>query len=120
MGIGIGEALLIALIAAAFLKPDELSRLAKTVGRWMGEAQRMSRGFMEELRRETNFDEVEKSARELKREFDEAVKDPAKLEAPPGQVARGPESRREAGPPPDKPAAPVENEPPAPEPESRN
>lgn len=90
MGIGLGEALLIALIAAAVLKPEELSRLAKSVGRWMGEAQKMSRGFMDELKREADVSDLTETARSVKRELDEAMKEPEKLfESPPGQVARG-------------------------------
>jgi Sec-independent protein translocase protein TatA len=63
MEVGIGQLLLIALIAVIVMKPDELRRSMSALGRWMGQMRRLSREFTSELSREA--DEIEK---ELERE----------------------------------------------------
>lgn len=67
MGIGWGEGLLLVLIAALFLKGDEFATAARTLGRWMGQAQKMSRSFMEELQREARDTGLDDSAREIRK-----------------------------------------------------
>ncbi len=66
MGIGVGEGLLLLLIAALFLKGDEFSTVARKAGQWMGQAQRMSRGFMDELQREADRSGLADSTREIR------------------------------------------------------
>ncbi len=66
MGIGVGEGLLLLLIAALFLKGDEFSTVARKAGQWMGQAQRMSRSFMDELQREADRSGLADSTREIR------------------------------------------------------
>lgn len=66
MGIGLGEGLLLLLIAALFLKGDEIGTVARKLGSWMGQAQRMSRSFMDELQREADSSGFEESTREIR------------------------------------------------------
>lgn len=66
MGIGLGEGLLLLLIAALFLKGDEIGTVARKLGNWMGQAQRMSRSFMDELQREVDTSGFEESTREIR------------------------------------------------------
>lgn len=83
MDFSLGELLLFAFIGIIFLKPDEIRKIARTAGRWMGEVQRMSREFTSELTREFDLDEFRQTARELKEQL-MAPDPPArpKLEAP--------------------------------------
>lgn len=67
MGIGLGEGLLLLLIAALFLKGDEIGTVARKLGSWMGQAQRMSRSFMDELQREVDTSGFEESTREIRK-----------------------------------------------------
>ncbi len=48
--VGGGELLVVLLLALVFLGPDRLPDIAKKVGRFMGEARRMTSGFQEEIR----------------------------------------------------------------------
>jgi sec-independent protein translocase protein TatB len=48
--VGGGEILVILLIALLFLGPDRMPDAAKKVGRFLGEARRMTAGFQEEVR----------------------------------------------------------------------
>jgi Sec-independent protein translocase protein TatA len=67
MGIGWGEGLLLLLIAALFLKGDEFATAARTLGRWMGQAQKMSRSFMDELQREARDSGLDDSVSEVRK-----------------------------------------------------
>lgn len=66
MSIGLTEAAVVALIGAAFLKPEELRHAAKKIGGWLGEAQKLSRGFMSELAREADVEDIRETTRALK------------------------------------------------------
>ena len=48
--VGGGEILVVLLLALVFLGPDRLPDMAKKIGRFMGEARRMTSGFQEEVR----------------------------------------------------------------------
>ena len=48
--VGGGEILVILLIALLFLGPDRMPDAAKKVGRFLGEARRMTAGFQDEVR----------------------------------------------------------------------
>jgi Sec-independent protein translocase protein TatA len=67
MGIGWAEGLLLLLIAALFLKGDEFTTAARTLGRWMGQAQKMSRSFMDELQREARDSGLDDSVSEVRK-----------------------------------------------------
>lgn len=67
MGIGIGEGILVLLIAALFLRGEEITTAARLIGRWMGQAQRMSRTFMEELQREMGDTGLDDSLKEIRK-----------------------------------------------------
>lgn len=66
MGIGLGEGLLLLLIAALFLRGEEIGTVARKLGQWMGQAQRMSRSFMDELQREADRSGYKESTREIR------------------------------------------------------
>lgn len=65
MGIGWAEGILLVLLAALFLRGDEFASAARTLGRWMGQAQKMSRSFMEELQREARDTGLDDSFRQI-------------------------------------------------------
>lgn len=65
MGLGLGELLLLAFLGILFLKPAELRRTAKMLGRWMAEMRRMSHEFTSELTREVDFSEIKKIKSDL-------------------------------------------------------
>jgi Sec-independent protein translocase protein TatA len=66
MGIGLSEGVILLLIAALFLKGEEIATVARTLGRWLGQAQRMSRTFMEELQREVDVSDIKESVKEVR------------------------------------------------------
>lgn len=72
MSIGLTEAAVVALIGAAFLKPQELRNAAKKIGGWLGEAQKLSRGFMTELAREADVEDIRETAKALKQTIADA------------------------------------------------
>ncbi len=49
------ELMVVAAIAVLILGPDEVRRLAKVAGKWMGEVRRMSDEFTSELKREAEL-----------------------------------------------------------------
>ena len=54
--VGGGEILIIVLIALIFLGPDRMPDAAKKLGRFLGEARRMTSGFQEEIRNAMDLD----------------------------------------------------------------
>ena len=64
--VGFWELALIGLIALLVVGPERLPSVARTVGQWVGRAQRITREFKRDLEREINMAEVRKLRDELK------------------------------------------------------
>ncbi|WP_446830951.1 Sec-independent protein translocase protein TatB [Candidatus Foliamicus sp.] len=55
--IGFAELILLAGLGLIFLGPQRLPRVASQLGRWVGQARRMSRTLMYQLRQEVELDD---------------------------------------------------------------
>ncbi|MCP5143362.1 MAG: twin-arginine translocase subunit TatB [Gammaproteobacteria bacterium] len=74
--VGFWELALIGLIALIVVGPAKLPALARTVGKWVGQAQRMTREFRRDLEREINMAEVRKLQEQLRApELDKLAQD---------------------------------------------
>ncbi len=56
-GVGLSEILILCLIGLIVLGPRRLPRVANQIGRWVGQARRMTRVMRRQLEEELNFDE---------------------------------------------------------------
>ena len=123
--VGTGELVLILLLALIVLGPDKLPEVARQVGRWRGEFQRISGGFQREFQQAMDsamatppagadeddggtgsFSLPAISGQEAEPPGPDRVAEPAPTEPPAGPV--------EAGPPADPPEPPVDTPEPAP------
>ena len=55
-GVGFSEFLILCLIGLIVLGPERLPRVANQIGRWVGQARRMTRVMRRQLEEELNFD----------------------------------------------------------------
>ena len=95
--IGWSELLLIAGVAIVVVGPKEIPQLMRTVGQWMGKAQRMARHFqsgIDEMIRQADLDDVRKEISSINRDISGAI-DPTRPAAKP------------AAPPPAPPVSPA-------------
>jgi sec-independent protein translocase protein TatB len=79
LNLGVGEVLVIALIALIVLGPEKIPGAMRQVGRFMGEMRRISSGFQDELRSALEVDDDEDDA--------EMAHVPATTPAPPAPSA---------------------------------
>jgi len=56
-GVGFSELIILALIGLIILGPGRLASLANQIGRWVGQARRMTRIMRRQLQEELNFDD---------------------------------------------------------------
>ena len=68
--IGFAELLLILLIAFVVVGPKDLPKIARALGRFV----KYLRNMMEEVKRESGLDEVEKELKTMERKIDEGVR----------------------------------------------
>ena len=68
--IGFAELLLILLIAFVVVGPKDLPKIARALGRFV----RYMRNMIEEVKRESGLDEVEKELKTMERNIDEGVR----------------------------------------------
>lgn len=68
-GIGSSELLVILLVALLVLGPSQLPRIAKTLGKAMGEFRRVSTDFQRTLNLEAEKEEHEERKRQAEKEF---------------------------------------------------
>ena len=69
--IGLGEILVVLVVAFVIVGPDDLPRVA----RWLGRGVRRLRLLMRDIKRETGWDEVEKEVREVRRDVRDTVRE---------------------------------------------
>ncbi len=69
--IGIAELILILLIAFVVVGPKDLPRIARALGRFV----KYMRKMIEEVKRESGLDEVEKEIKTMERSIDEGVRE---------------------------------------------
>lgn len=63
--IGFWELALVGLVALLVLGPERLPAFARTVGRWVGKAQRLTREFKRDLEREIDLSELRQLKQDL-------------------------------------------------------
>ncbi len=56
-GVGFSEFLILCLIGLIVLGPERLPKVANQIGRWVGQARRMTRVMRRQLQEELNFDD---------------------------------------------------------------
>ena len=69
--IGIGEIMIVLLVAFVIVGPDDLPRVA----RWLGRCVRKLRTLIRDIKKETGWDEVEKEVREVQRDVRQTVRE---------------------------------------------
>lgn len=75
--IGWTELVVIGVVALVVIGPRELPQVLRTVGAWVGKARAMAREFhsgVSEMMRESELDELKKSAESAVRQFEGEVK----------------------------------------------
>lgn len=68
--IGFSELLLVLLVAFLVVGPKDLPKVA----RWLGRAVKKSRRLLNEIKKESGWDELEKEVRDVQHDVKEAVK----------------------------------------------
>lgn len=66
--IGFWELALVGLVALLVLGPERLPSFARTIGRWVGKAQRLTREFKRDLEREIDLSELRKLQQDLRQD----------------------------------------------------
>lgn len=61
------------VVALMVLGPERLPKLARTLGRWSGQARAYMRNFTSELERETQVIEIKKQLQDARRILDEGA-----------------------------------------------
>ncbi|MCC2656817.1 MAG: tatB [Panacagrimonas sp.] len=70
--ISFGELALCFIVALIVLGPEKLPKVARTVGRWAGQARGYMRNLTAELQRETEFMDIKRQLEEAQRELRDA------------------------------------------------
>lgn len=73
--IGFSELIIIGIVALVVVGPERLPKVARTAGHLFGRFQRYVGSVKADLRREIEFDELEKAHHQLKADFDSARND---------------------------------------------
>ena len=69
--IGLGEILIVLVVAFVVVGPDDLPRVA----RWLGRGVRKLRLLIRDIKQETGWDEVEKEVREVQKDVRQTVRE---------------------------------------------
>ena len=69
--IGLGEIVIVLVVAFVIVGPDDLPKVA----RWLGRNLRKLRVFIRDIKKETGWDEIEKEVREVQRDVKETVRE---------------------------------------------
>jgi sec-independent protein translocase protein TatB len=67
--ISFGELALCFVVALIVLGPEKLPKVARTVGRWAGQARGYMRNLSSELQRETEFRDIKRQLEDAQREL---------------------------------------------------
>ena len=70
--ISFGELALCFLVALVVLGPERLPKVARTVGRWAGQARGYMKNLSSELERETQVMDIKRELEEARRELSQA------------------------------------------------
>ena len=70
--ISFGELALCFIVALVVLGPEKLPKVARTVGRWAGQARGYMKNLSSELERETQVMDIKRQLEEAKRELSKA------------------------------------------------
>src|SRR5689334_13334956 len=73
--ISFGELALCFIVALVVLGPEKLPKVARTVGRWAGQARGYMRNLSAELERETEFMDIKRQLQDAQRELRKASSD---------------------------------------------
>jgi sec-independent protein translocase protein TatB len=73
--ISFGELALCFIVALVVLGPEKLPKVARTVGRWAGQARGYMRNLSAELERETEVMDIKRQLEEARRELQQAGAD---------------------------------------------
>ena len=73
--ISFGELALCFIVALVVLGPERLPKVARTVGRWAGQARGYMRNLSSELERETEIMDIKRQLEDAKRELQSAGQD---------------------------------------------
>ena len=69
--IGVGEILIVLVVAFVIVGPDDLPRVA----RWLGRQVRRLRSFIRDIKAETGWDELEKEVRDIQKDVRDTAKE---------------------------------------------
>lgn len=69
--IGFGEILIVLVVAFVIVGPDDLPKVA----RWLGRSIRKLRLLIQDIKRETGWDEIEKEVRDVQRDVKQTVRE---------------------------------------------
>ena len=70
--ISFGELALCFIVALVVLGPEKLPKVARTIGRWAGQARGYMRNLSSELERETEFMDIKRQLEDAQRELRKA------------------------------------------------
>lgn len=73
--ISFGELALCFVVALVVLGPEKLPKVARTVGRWAGQARGYMKNLSAELERETSVMELKRELEDAKKELQKATSD---------------------------------------------
>jgi sec-independent protein translocase protein TatB len=73
--ISFGELALCFVVALVVLGPEKLPKVARTVGRWAGQARGYMRNLSSELQRETDIMEIKRQLEDAQRDLRQASSD---------------------------------------------
>ncbi|MCC6921118.1 MAG: twin-arginine translocase subunit TatB [Alphaproteobacteria bacterium] len=108
--LGWSEILVIAVVAILVVGPNDLPRMMRTIGEWVGKMRRMAQHFqagVDEMIRQSELEDLRKDLKTIHREVNAPLA-PARVTAPPAaQMVRTEASA------PEPPAQPAADAPPA-------
>lgn len=84
--LGWSEILVIAVVAILVVGPNELPRMMRTIGEWMGKMRRMAQHFqagVDEMIRQSELEDLRKDLKTIHREVNAPLSTTLRMPAPP-------------------------------------